>query len=68
MADKQNIRLILIYSDKRINIVHNIHTEHLSKYDEMIIMDENNCLKCNSEIADDRIYCDECLSKTKEKS
>ena len=21
----------------------------------------NNCLKCNSEILDDRIYCDDCI-------
>lgn len=31
-------------------------------------MDLNNCLKCRVKIPEDRLYCDECLSKAKEKS
>ena len=27
----------------------------------------NNCLKCRSEIANDRLYCDECLFKIPKK-
>ena len=26
-------------------------------------MENNTCLKCRSEIPDDRLYCDECLFK-----